>query len=575
MTTPGMRSTLFQSLGPLTRTTLLRDGLAGITLAALAIPEVMGYTRISQTPVITGLYTLLLPALAFAALGSSRHLVVGADSATAAILAATLIGAAAPFSPEYVGLTALTALVVAVMLLLAAVFRLGFLADFLSRSALIGLLTGIGAQVAAGEFGGLLGLPKQGSGALQQVLSVFQRLGQANGAVVLVALAVFAVIIVTKKWAPQLPGALIAVVGAVLASWLLDFQSLGIDVVGSVPSGLPHLSLPPLQGVRYDRVFAAAGSCFLVIIAQSAATSRAYAQRYQESFIEDKDLIGLACANLGAGISGTFVVNGSPTKTEMVDAAGGRSQITHLTMALVVLLVLLFFTGPLSLLPGVVLSTIVFLIGLKLIDIQGMAELYRLQRNEFVIALLTVLTVALVGVMEGIALAVILSLIDQVRHTYRARTCLWAPDPERPEGLHLQTVAIAPGVFAAPGILAYRFEANLFYANADHFMEEILDLLQRNQPQVKGLVVDASGIDDIDYSAAKTLLQLQKELDGRTLQLAVVVTSQHLIHQLQRYGMDRTANRFRTVKKAVRSLSGDLHASEESVHNSAHSDPAI
>ena len=555
-----MRSTLFQSLGPLTRSTLVRDGVAGITLAALAIPEVMGYTRISQTPVITGLYTLLLPVLAFAALGSSRHLVVGADSATAAILAATLIGAAAPYSSEYVGLTALTALVVAVMLLLAALFRLGFLADFLSRSALIGLLTGIGLQVAAGELGGLIGLPRQGSGAFEQVLSVFQRLSQANGPATLVAMSVFVVILVAKKWAPQLPGALIAVIGAVLASWLLDFQSHGIGVVGTVPSGLPHLSLPPLQGIRYDKVFAAAGSCFLVIIAQSAATSRAYAQRYQETFVENRDLIGLACANLGAGISGTFVVNGSPTKTEMVDAAGGRSQITHLTTGIVVLLVLLFLTGPLALVPNVVLSTIVFLIGIKLIDVRGMAELYRLQRNEFVIAALTVLSVALVGVMEGIALAVILSLIDQVRHTYRARTCLWTPDPERPDGFHLQTVAIAPGVFAAPGILAYRFEANLFYANADHFKEEILALIQQNQPAIKGLVIDATGIDDIDYSAAKTLTQLRKELDGRALQLAVVVTSQHLMHQLRRYGLESATTNFHTVKKAVRELSAGLEA---------------
>ena len=555
-----MRSTLFQSLGPLTRSTLVRDGVAGITLAALAIPEVMGYTRISQTPVITGLYTLLLPVLAFAALGSSRHLVVGADSATAAILAATLIGAAAPYSSEYVGLTALTALVVAVMLLLAALFRLGFLADFLSRSALIGLLTGIGLQVAAGELGGLIGLPRQGSGAFEQVLSVFQRLSQANGPATLVAMSVFVVILVAKQWAPQLPGALIAVIGAVLASWLLDFQSHGIGVVGTVPSGLPHLSLPPLQGIRYDKVFAAAGSCFLVIIAQSAATSRAYAQRYQETFVENRDLIGLACANLGAGISGTFVVNGSPTKTEMVDAAGGRSQITHLTTGIVVLLVLLFLTGPLALVPNVVLSTIVFLIGIKLIDVRGMAELYRLQRNEFVIAALTVLSVALVGVMEGIALAVILSLIDQVRHTYRARTCLWTPDPERPDGFHLQTVAIAPGVFAAPGILAYRFEANLFYANADHFKEEILALIQQNQPAIKGLVIDATGIDDIDYSAAKTLTQLRKELDGRALQLAVVVTSQHLMHQLRRYGLESATTNFHTVKKAVRELSAGLEA---------------
>ncbi|MEA5474092.1 SulP family inorganic anion transporter [Synechococcus sp. CCY9201] len=558
MTTPGMRSTLFQSLGPLTRSTLVRDGVAGITLAALAIPEVMGYTRISQTPVITGLYTLLLPVLAFAALGSSRHLVVGADSATAAILAATLIGAAAPYSPEYVGLTALTALVVAVMLLLAALFRLGFLADFLSRSALIGLLTGIGLQVAAGELGGLIGLPRQGSGALEQVLSVFQRVSQANGAATLVAISVFVVILLAKKWAPQLPGALIAVIGAVLASWLLDFQSHGIGVVGTVPSGLPHLSLPPLREVRYDRVFAAAGSCFLVIIAQSAATSRAYAQRYQETFVENRDLIGLACANFGAGITGTFVVNGSPTKTEMVDAAGGRSQITHLTTGIVVLLVLLFLTGPLALVPNVVLSTIVFLIGVKLIDVRGMAELYRLQRNEFVIAALTVLSVALVGVMEGIALAVILSLIDQVRHTYRARTCLWTPDSERPDGFHLQTAAIAPGVFAAPGILAYRFEANLFYANADHFMEEILALIQQNQPAIKGLVIDATGIDDIDYSAAKTLTQLRKELDGRALKLAVVVTSQHLMHQLRRYGLESATTNFHSVKKAVQELSAGL-----------------
>ena len=555
-----MRSTLFQSLGPLTRSTLVRDGVAGITLAALAIPEVMGYTRISQTPVITGLYTLLLPVLAFAALGSSRHLVVGADSATAAILAATLIGAAAPYSPEYVGLTALTALVVAVMLLLAALFRLGFLADFLSRSALIGLLTGIGLQVAAGELGGLIGLPRQGSGALEQVLSVFQRVSHANGPATLVAMSVFVVILVAKKWAPQLPGALIAVIGAVLASWMLDFQSHGIGVVGTVPSGLPNLSLPPLQGIRYDKIFAAAGSCFLVIIAQSAATSRAYAQRYQETFVENRDLIGLACANLGAGISGTFVVNGSPTKTEMVDAAGGRSQITHLTTGIVVLLVLLSLAGALALLPNVVLSTIVFLIGIKLIDVRGMAELYRLQRNEFVIAALTVLSVALVGVMEGIALAAILSLIDQVRHTYRARTCLWTPDPERPDGFHLQTVAIAPGVFAAPGILAYRFEANLFYANADHFMEEILALIQQNQPAIKGLVIDATGIDDIDYSAAKTLKQLHKELVGRALKLAVVVTSQHLIHQLRRYGLESATTNFHTVKKAVRELSAGLEA---------------
>jgi sulfate permease, SulP family len=248
------------------------------------------------------------------------------------------------------------------------------------------------------------------------------------------------------------------------------------------------------------------------------------------------------------------VVNGSPTKTEMVDASGGRSQITHITMALVVLLVLLFLTGPLSLLPNVVLSTIVFLIGLKLIDGQGMVELFRLQRNEFFIAALTVVTVAIAGVMQGIVLAVVLSLIDQVRHTYQVRTCLWAPDPDRSEGRHLQTVPVACGIFAAPGIVAYRFEANLFYANADHFKEEVMALIRGNQPAMKTLLIDASGIDDMDYSAAKTLLQLRGNLHDNGMTVAYVADARQLIHQLKTYGLGTDANRFPTVESALQTL---------------------
>ena len=406
------------------------DVVAGITLAALAIPEVMGYTRISQTPVVTGLYTMLLPMLAFALLGSSRHLVVAADSATAAILAATLLGLAAPQSPEYVGLTMALALVVGLLLLIAAVLRLGFLADFLSRSALIGLLSGIGIQVASGELGGLLGLAKQGSGALQQIGSVLGRLAETNPRHLLCSLMVFAVIVGCRRWNPRIPGALLAVAGSIVASGIFDLQAHGLPVVGTVPGGLPHLTVPRLEPSQWNQVLLTAASCFVVILAQSAATSRAYAQRYDERCDENVDLIGLGCANLAAGLSGTFVVNGSPTKTEMVDAAGGRSQIAHLTTAAVVLVVLLFLTGPLSLMPAAVLSTIVFLIGLKLIDLAGLHELWRLRRAEFLIAFATVITVAQIGVMQGILLAVTLSLIEHVRHTYRPRTRLWAPNPE-------------------------------------------------------------------------------------------------------------------------------------------------
>jgi len=426
----GLSLPLGRGILPISTNKLASDILAGVTLAALGIPEVMGYTKISGTPIVTGLYTLLLPVIAFALLGGSRHLVVSADSATAAILASMLVGIAALGSPEYVGATSLVALVVAGMLILARLFKLGFLADFLSRSALIGFLTGVGIQVAGGELAGLVGLPKAGHGALEQIESALSRIGSAHLTTAAISAAVLAVIIGIGRFAPRLPGALIAVIGAIAASAIFNFDSRGIATIGSVPGGLPSLALPAANVSELRLVLTCAASCFLVIVAQSAATSRAYAARYEEKFYENYDLVGLAAANAAAGITGTFVVNGSPTKTEMVDEAGGRSQVAHLTTAAVVLIVLLFLTRPLSFLPNAVLSAIVFMIGIKLIDVKGMRELFRLQRNEFWIALLTAATVVVTTVMDGIAVAVGLSLIDQVRHAYQPRTRVLVKDSE-------------------------------------------------------------------------------------------------------------------------------------------------
>jgi sulfate permease, SulP family len=524
---------LLRGLLPFDRSKLSGDVLAGITLAALGIPEVMGYTKIAGTPLVTGLYTLLLPLLAFAILGGSRHLVVAADSATAAILAAMLVAVAAMGTPEYVGLTSLVALVVAAMLLLARVFKLGFLADFLSRSALIGFLTGVGLQVAGGELAGLLGLPKEGHGALAQVASVFTRLGSAQVQTLTVSVVVLVVIVGCARFAPRVPGALLAVIGTIAASASFDFAAHGIATVGAVPSGLPSFALPPLHAGNLYQVLACAASCFFVILAQSAATARAYALRYEEDFAENLDLVGLAGANAAAALTGTFVVNGSPTKTEIVDEAGGRSQLAHLVTAAVVLVVLLLLTRPLSFLPNAVLAAIVFMIGVKLVDFKGMRELARLQRDEFWIALATAATVVIFTVMDGIAVAVILSLIEHVRHTYRPRTRVLVKDAQG----HWQSVPAVPDRLAAPGVVVYGFEADLFYANASLFMEEVLGLVSSAKEPIRAMVLDASGIDEVDYSAAKMLLQLRGELLKRNIALASVATSDGVVESLRRYGL--------------------------------------
>lgn len=530
------------------------DVVAGVTLAALGIPEVMGYTKIAGTPAVTGLYTILLPLIAFALLGGSRHLVAAADSATAAILAGTLVTVAAFGSPEYVSLTSTVALTVAAMLVLARIFRLGFLADFLSRSALIGFLTGVGLQVAIGELAGLIGLPKEGHGPVGQIASVVQRLADTHYATLALSVAVLAVIVGFERLAPRIPGALIAVVGAIAASAAFDFTRHGIAVIGNVPSGLPSLSVPALHLAHIDQVLATAASCFIVILAQSVATARAYANRYNERVDANLDIVGLAGANAAAAVTGTFVVNGSPTKTEMVDSAGGRSQVAHLTTAAIVLLVLLFLTRPLSFMPSAVLSAIVFLIGVKLVDLKGMKELYRLQKDEFFLALITAAVVVFVDVKHGIIVAVFLSFIDHARHSYRLRTRVLTRDAAG----RWQAHPVAPQLFAAPGIVVYRFEADIFYANAGRFMEEVLKLVENANPPVRWLVVDASEVSNIDYTAGKMLLQLGEELSRRGIGIASVAVPEGVRAELERYrkfaGEAGRQEIFATVDAAVDAL---------------------
>src|SRR4051812_46664022 len=419
---PGRFGWLFGSIRPYDRSWLRADLIAGVTLAALAIPEVMGYTKIAGTPVITGLYTILIPILAFAVVGSSRHLVVGGDSATAAIMFAGIasLGVAGlePNTPQWLALASLSALLAAGFLVLSRLARLGFLANFISRTVLVGFLTGVGIQVAMGQLGGMLGVaapsvdPGHTSGTVIKFWDTLKAIGQTSGATLAVSVGVLATLVVFGRWIRAIPGGLVAVTGAIALSWIFDFSEHGVSILGPVPSGLPHIGFP--KGVTWSdttALLATSASMFLVILAQSAATSRAYAVKYQERFVENDDLVGLSAANLAAGFSGTFVVNGSPTKTEMVDEAKSRTQVAQLTTAAVVLLVLLFLTKPLQYLPNAVLAAVVFLIGVKLIAITAMREILRLRRDEFVVATVTALVVVAVGGGQGVILAIVLSLL--------------------------------------------------------------------------------------------------------------------------------------------------------------------
>jgi len=509
---------IMQGLLPIKGSQVPAEMIAGLTLAALAIPEVMGYTKIAGTPVIFGLYTMLIPTFLFAFFGSSRHLVVGADSATAAILAAGLVGLAATGSDEYVALAAVLAFMAAGFLILARVVGLGFMADFLSRTVLIGFLTGVGLQVALGEISGMLGLKGGGHGTLEKIWSDIQQIEQINWYALATAASVLLVIVGSKKLSRKIPGALIAVIGAIVASWALNLEA-HVHVLGSVPSGLPHIGLPEVKWSweLIGKLVPTAFAMFVVILAQSAATSRAYATRYNERFSEDTDLVGLGLANIGAGLSGTFVVNGSPTKTQMVDSAGGRTQLSLIVTVVIVLLVLLFLTGPLAFMPEAVLSAVVFLIGIDLIDIKGMQSVYVQRRSEFWVALITAAMVVFVGVEQGIILAIVLSLIDHTRRGYRPKNVVLVPAESG--ALHAQPVTTRAQ--ALPGLMIYRFTHSMYYANSEQLSEEISTLVNNAEPPIRWFCLDASAVDDVDYSAAETLRTIFSSMKEKGIRLVV------------------------------------------------------
>jgi SulP family sulfate permease len=542
---PGRRSpvSILEGIRPYRRGWLRTDIVAGITLAALAIPETMGYTKIAGMPVITGLYTILIPILVFAVFGSSRHLVVGADSATAAIMFAGIaslgIAGLQPATPEWVALAGLSALLAGGLLWLARVARLGFLADFLSRTVLVGFLTGVGIQVAIGQVGGMLGIAKQPSGVpffsgnLIEFFKTLGHIGQASWPTALVSALVLAVLVVFERWVRAIPGGLVAVVGAIVASWAFDLQAHHVSILGPVPSGLPSIGLP--SGVSWHDaalLLPVAVSMFLVILAQSAATSRAYAVRYNERFTEYTDLVGLGLANLTAGLSGTFVVNGSPTKTEMVDEAKSHTQVAQLTTAVVVALVLLFLTKPLQYLPNAVLSSVVFLIGVKLIAVKGMRAIYSLRPDEFWVALATAIVVVVLGVEQGIILAIVLSLILHVRRHFIPHDAVVRWDQQG----HIRLAAPAPGAVTEPGLVIYRFPVGVFYANAERLSEDVMGLVNVPDPP-RWFVLSAEAIDDVDYTGAQTLLELADHLQERGIVLAVAEASDDLRRELDRFGL--------------------------------------
>jgi len=532
-----------ESLRGYQRAWLVRDVVAGLTLAAVAIPEVMGYTSIAQTPIVTGVYTIIFPTLVFALLGSSRLLVVGADSATAAILAAGLgglgVSGLTPYSQEWLAWCSLVALICGVLLILARLLKLGFIGNFLSASVLIGFLSGVGISVLTGQLPSMLGVPKSSGTWFQQQWGTITSIPDASVPTVAFALGTVLLIVGFKRFLPVVPGAVVAVILSIVISAATDAKSHGVAVIGSLNGGFPPVGLP--GGLSWSDIASAstiAFACFVLIVAQSAATSRSFAAKHGERVDINRDLIGLSGASLAAGLTGTFVVNGSPTKTEILDEQKGRTQVANMTMAAVALLFVLFLTSLLTDMPVAVLAGIVFMIGLGLVDVAGLRRIRSRRLDEFVIACVTGVVVFAIGVEQGILLAVLLSLLDVVRRAYEPGDFVVG------EGAadQLSYTPAGAGVQSRPGLVVFRFDAPVFYANAARFSDDIKAVVDGAPTPVRWLVLDCSSVVDIDYSAGLELADLITYLLQHHVEFGLAHADDALLATLRTFGvLDRVA----------------------------------
>jgi len=406
-----------------------------------------------------------------------------------------------------------------------------------------------------------------------QLWEVLRGLPGAHLPTVAVAASVLGFALVLRRFAPKLPAALVAVVAAIAASAVLNFEGHGIATIGPVVGGLPHLGLIFLLSVRemswkeVETLVTVSVSCAVMILTQSAATSRIYAAKHYQEVNENIDLFGLSAANAAAAMTGSFVVNGSPTQTAMMEDAGGHSQVAQVTTALVVGLVLLFLTGPLQYLPTCVLGVLVFLVALRLIDLRALRDIRSESPQEYALAVMTAAVVALVGVEQGIVLAMVVSLLRVVQHSYHPHSGVLIADGSGAWKL----VPVAPNVVTEPGLVLYRFGAALFYANAGRFLEEASCVIRPMPSAVRWLVVDAEAMTHVDYTAARVVLQLKRNLTEAGVELAFARLPWDMRADFDRHHLTEAIGQsriFNRLHDAIAAFEGLAKAPEEKASES-------
>lgn len=528
-----------------------RDLVAGVTVAALAVPSAMAYAELAGLSPVNGLYALLVPSIAYVLLGSSRQLIIGPEGSVSTLIAAAILPLAAPASGNAAELAAMLALLVAICFVAAWVARLGWIADYLSRPVLIGYIHGVAVVLVIGQLGKLLGLSISASDPLPQLWEVIRELGNISGITVAVSAVALTALLLLRFVMPRLPAALLVVAAAIAVSWALGLQAHGVAVVGAIPSGLPGFTVPSASWADIGHLAPAALGIFFVSFADEILTARSFAGKHNQDVRVSQELLAMGAASAAAGVTQGFPIGASGSRTAVNDDMGARSQLAGLVAAAAVAVIVLFLTGPVQYLPKAVLGAVIVTAAIGLIDPQAWRALAAIDHVEVAIAAVTAGCVVAFGVLQALIVAVGLSLIDTVRRSASPHDAVlgWVERLGRYADVSLHREARQ-----TPGIVVYRLDDRLFFANARYFQARVHEAIRAAPTPVSWLLFDAEAVTHVDSTGLEALTGLANDLRHEEITLVVARLRSRMQEQFQLAGVTKTigsGNFYPSVHAAV------------------------
>ena len=549
------RPQAFESLHGYQRAWVSGDLVGGLMLLVIAVPEQLATSRLAGMPPITGFYAFIAGTVAFAFLGSNPQMSVGADSTIAPLFATGVSALALTGSPHYVELVAILAVMIGLMVMLVSVLRLGWIAEFLSTPIVTGFLSGVAVIIIIHQLPDFLGLPSTTGSNAHRVGSVLTHFGEVNGWTLTIGLGVLVVVFASARIDRRIPGGLIGLVGSTALVAALGLQAHGVAVLGKIQSGAPHIGLTGLSWSTLGSLAPLAAVVTLVVVTQTAATTRAFAEQGGYDADAGRDFFGVGAGSVLAGLVGSFPVDASPPRTGAVATAGGRTQAGALGAVLVIVL-LIPVANVLEDVPLTTLAAILIYVALRLFKPGDLRAIARFDLFEFGLTSVTLLAVVLIGVEQGIGVAVGLAILDRIRLSARPQlhelgrisaTTSWAP------------LSAKPRVTELPGVLVLLYATPLWYANAVHFREEVTGALDR-KPDTTALVLDAIGMSDVDFTGSRELSHVLDACERAHVVFGVARAGDHLRHILQRSGLAQRIGEnhfYSSVNEAVTALADE------------------